>query len=61
MTKAKATSTLKDAGLEVNYVYTYDKGKKGVVLSQSISSGSNVTEGTTITLNISSDNEDDKD
>ena len=35
MTKAKATSTLKDAGLEVNYVYTYDYPVNGVGIENS--------------------------
>ena len=61
MTKAKATSTLKDAGLNVAYVYSYDSGEKGIVLSQSISAGSDVSEDTTITLNISTDDPDEED
>ncbi len=61
MTKAKATSTLKEAGLNVAYVYSYDSGEKGIVLSQSISAGSDVTEGTTLTLNISTDDPDEED
>ena len=61
MTKAKATTAMKDAGLNVNYVYSYDDGETGLVLSQSISAGSDVTEGTTVTLNISTDNLEDKD
>ena len=61
MTKQKATTTMKDAGLNVVYVYTYDTGDKDIVLSQSISAGSDVTEGTTITLNLSTNNPDEED
>lgn len=61
MTKAKATSTLKDAGLNVAFVYSYDDGEAGIVLSQSITAGSDVTEGTTLTLNISTNNPDEED
>ena len=54
ITKGSAASKLKDIGLSYNYVYKYSSSvKKDNVISQSISSGSLVSNGTTITLTIS--------
>ena len=54
LSKNEATSKLKSAGLNYSFVYKYsDSVAKGNVISQSISSGSEVSSGTTITITIS--------
>ncbi len=54
LTKSSATTKLKNAGLGYNFVYKYSNSvDKGKVISQSISSGSEVSNGTTITVSIS--------
>ena len=54
LSKSEATSKLKSAGLNYSFVYKYsDSVAKGNVISQSISAGSEVSSGTTITVTIS--------
>ncbi len=57
MSKQEAISALKKAGLNANTYYQASSKKKDTVLSQSISAGSSVGEGTTITLALSSGKE----
>ena len=52
-TKANAKSKLENAGFRVNYVYKCSTIANGNVIRQSISAGSKVAQGTTITLTIS--------
>lgn len=52
-TKANAKSKLENAGFRVNYVYKCSTVANGNVIRQSISAGSKVAQGTTITLTIS--------
>ena len=54
LTKSEAISRLKKANLEYNFVYKSSDTKKDKVLSQSISSGSDISCGTTITVTLSS-------
>ncbi len=54
LSKSDATSKLKKASLNYSFVYKYsDSVAKGYVISQSISSGSEVSSGTTVTVTIS--------
>ena len=54
MTKSKITSTLDSLGLNYNFVYkSSDSVAEGKAIKQSISSGSEVSSGTTITITIS--------
>lgn len=54
LTKSAAESKLKSAGLNYNFVYRYNSNvEKGKVSNQSISAGSTVSAGTTVTVTIS--------
>jgi beta-lactam-binding protein with PASTA domain len=54
LTKAEATTKLKNAGFGYSFVYSYSNSvAQGKVIKQSISAGSKVAEGTTITVTIS--------
>lgn len=53
LTKNQASSKLESAGLKYNFVYKNSSTTKNKVLSQSISSGSEVPDGTTITITLS--------
>ena len=53
-TKSDATNKLKNAGFGYNFVYSYsDSVTEGKAIKQSISAGSKVAEGTTVTVTIS--------
>ena len=53
--KNDAANKLKNAGLNYSFVYKYSSSvEKGKVINQSISAGSEVSAGTTVTLTISS-------
>ena len=53
-TKEQATTKLKNAGFGYSFVYSYSSSvSKGKVIRQSISAGSKVAQGTTITVTIS--------
>lgn len=53
-TKSQASTKLKNAGFGYSFVYSYSNSvAKGKVIRQSISAGSKVAEGTTITVTIS--------
>ena len=53
-TKAQATTKLKNAGFGYSFVYSYSNSvSEGKVIKQSISAGSKVAQGTTITVTIS--------
>ena len=54
LTKSEAISKLKKADLQYNFIYKSSDSKKDKVLSQSISSGSSITCGTTVTVTLSS-------
>lgn len=54
LSKNDAASKIKNAGLNYSFVYKYSSSvEKGKVISQSISAGSEVSSGTTVTLTIS--------
>ena len=53
LTKSEAISKLEKAGLHYNFVYKNSSEKKDKVLSQSISAGSEVSKGSTITVTLS--------
>ena len=53
LTKSDATKKLKHAGLNYNFVYRNNTKKKDTVIGQSITSGSEVSSGTTITVTLS--------
>ena len=53
LTKDAATSKLKGAGLGYNFVYSYSSTAKGQAIKQSISAGSGVAKGTTVTVTLS--------
>lgn len=54
LTKSAAEAKLKSAGLNYNFVYRYNSNvEKGKVSNQSISAGSTVSAGTTVTVTIS--------
>ena len=54
MSKNEIASKLKALGLNYNFVYKYSNNvKEGKTISQSISSGSEVSKGTTITITLS--------
>lgn len=54
LTKSAAEAKLKSAGLNYNFVYRYNSNvEKGKVSNQSISGGSTVSAGTTVTVTIS--------
>ena len=54
LSKNDAANKLKSAGLNYSFVYKYSSSvEKGKVISQSISAGSEVSNGTTVTLTIS--------
>ena len=54
LSKNDAVNKLKSAGLNYSFVYKYNSSvEKGKVISQSISAGSEVSAGTTVTLTIS--------
>lgn len=53
LTKDAATSKLKSAGLGYNFVYSYSSTTKGQAIKQSISAGSGVAKGTTVTVTLS--------
>ncbi len=59
MSKSKAIQALEDAGLNYNFVTQNSSKAKNTVIKQSISAGSKVSSGTTITVTLSSgkDNE----
>lgn len=59
MSKSKAIEALEDAGLNYNFVTQNSSKAKNTVIKQSISAGSKVSSGTTITVTLSSgkDNE----
>ena len=54
LTKSEAINKLKNVGLNYNFVYKDSDTTKDKVLSQSISAGSEVSKGTTITVTLSS-------
>ena len=53
MSKNAAKNKLNELGLNVNFVYRYSNSEAGTVIGQSISSGSEVSKGTTITVTLS--------
>lgn len=54
LSKADATSKLKNSDLRYSFIYKYSSSvEKGKVINQSISAGSSVSSGTTITVTIS--------
>ena len=53
LTKDAAANKLKGAGFGYNFVYSYSNTEKGKVVKQSISAGSKVSQGATITVTIS--------
>ena len=59
LTKSEATSKLKKANLEYNFVYKNSDKAKDKVISQSISSGSEISCGTTITVTLSNGKKED--
>ena len=59
LTKSEATSKLKKANLEYNFVYKSSDKSKDKVISQSISSGSEISCGTTITVTLSNGKKED--
>lgn len=54
MSKSKAVDALEEAGLNYNFVTQSSSKSKNTVIKQSISAGSKVSSGTTITITISS-------
>lgn len=54
MSKKEATEALEEAGLNYNFVTQSSSKSKNTVIKQSISAGSKVSSGTTITITISS-------
>ena len=54
MSKSKAIDALEEAGLNYNFVTQSSSKSKNTVIKQSISAGSKVSSGTTITITISS-------
>ena len=56
LTKNEAIKKLKNANLNYNFVYRKNSAKKDTVIAQSISSGSEVSSGTTITVTLSNGN-----
>lgn len=54
MSKSKAIDVLEEAGLNYNFVTQSSSKSKNTVIKQSISAGSKVSSGTTITITISS-------
>lgn len=56
LTKSEAIKKLKNANLNYNFVYRKNSAKKDTVIAQSISSGSEVSSGTTITVTLSNGN-----
>ena len=54
LTKSQASTKLKNAGFNYNFVYRNSTTTKDQVLAQSISAGSEVSSGTTITVTLSS-------
>ena len=59
LTKSEAISKLEKAGLNYNFIYKNSNEKKDKVLSQSISAGSEISKGTTITITLSNGKGDD--
>ena len=59
LTKSEAIAKLEKIGLNYNFIYKNSSEKKDKVLSQSISSGSEVSKGTTITISLSNGKGDD--
>ena len=59
LTKSEAVSKLKKADLEYNFVYKNSDKDKDKVLSQSISSGSEISCGTTVTVTLSNGKKED--
>ena len=53
LTKSEAIKKLKNAGLKYNFVYDDSSSKKDTVIGQSISAGSEITSGMTITVTLS--------
>lgn len=53
ISEAACRSKLTNAGLNVNFVYRYSDSPKGNSILQSISSGSEVSQGTTVTVTLS--------
>lgn len=54
MSKDDATNKLKNSGLGYNFVYSYSNSvEKGKAIKQSISAGSDVAKGTTVTVTLS--------
>ncbi len=56
LTKSEAIKKLKNAGLNYNFIYRNSSNKKDTVLAQSLKSGSEVSEGTTVTVTLSNGN-----
>ena len=60
LTKKEAISKLEKAGLKYSFVYKNSSKEKDIVLNQSISSGSEISNGTTITVTLSNGREEEK-
>jgi len=60
MTKKEAISKLEKVGLKYSFVYKNSSKEKDIVLNQSISSGSEISNGTTITITLSNGKSDEK-
>ena len=60
LTKKEAISKLEKAGLKYSFVYKNSSKEKDIVLNQSISSGSEISNGTTITITLSNGREEEK-
>jgi len=60
LTKKEAISKLEKAGLKYSFVYKNSSKEKDTVLNQSISSGSEISNGTTITITLSNGREEEK-
>lgn len=58
LTKSEAISKLEKAGLNYSFVYKSSNHRKNKVIDQSISAGSEISSGTTITLTISTGEDD---
>ncbi len=60
LTKKEAISKLEKAGLKYSFVYKNSSKDKDTVLNQSISSGSEISNGTTITITLSNGREEEE-
>ena len=56
LSKSEAIKKLKNAGLNYNFAYKNNSASKDTVIGQSISSGSAVSSGTTVTITLSNGN-----